>query len=80
MFSLNRAAQTNFGMHGLTLEHLPPRATPQSLSVPVCSEETDVKADGLDRGPKRAARLGTWFAQQNTTPIYLTNATIEAIA
>ena len=48
MFSSQRATQTNFGLRGLTLEHLRTESKTSKFDLSLfVSEETDVKADGL---------------------------------
>jgi amino acid adenylation domain-containing protein len=80
MFSLNRAAQTNFGMHGLTLEHLRTESNTSKFDLSVfVSEETDVKADGLNRGPQADSPLGVMVCTAEYNTDLFDEATIERL-
>ncbi len=80
MFSLNRAAQTNFGMQGLTLEHLRTESNTSKFDLSLfVSEETDVKAAGLDLGPQAGSPPGVMVCTAEYNTDLFDEATIERL-
>jgi len=80
LFSSQRATQMNFGLRWFTLEHLPTESNTSKFDLSLfVSEETDVKAAGLDRGPQAGSPLGVMVCTAEYNTDLFDEATIERL-